>query len=87
MLDNIHPQAIAVLLAEFLQAVNGGMCAFANTVGVTIGDEATVKNRFNQISKCVMYDAITKWCSGDFALFGFKYAEVMIVSGQIAEIT
>jgi len=50
---------------ETLGAVEGFVSPFADAVGIRILDERSFENRFDEIAKCVVDDAVTKRRGGD----------------------
>lgn len=86
VLDDIHTQYVTVSLGQALQTMDGGVCSFSRTIGVAVGMEAGIEDRFYQITQRVMDDAIPKGGGADFAALRFMNGEMMVCAGSVTSL-
>ena len=69
-----------------LGAVDGAVCAFPDTIGVAIGDEAALEKRLYAVAQGVMHDPVTERGGGNQPFFGFVDVEAGVFPRLVAEI-
>ncbi len=69
-----------------LGAVDGAVCAFPDTIGVAIVDEAALEKRLYAVAQGVMHDPVTERGGRDQPFFGFVDVEAGVFPRLVTEI-
>lgn len=83
VLAQVAFQNVLRLPHELLQTPNGGMSAFAHAIGVTVKNEATLKQWVDDVDQHVMNNTITKGRDADHAFLGLVDEEGFIITGFV----
>lgn len=62
------------------------MRAFVHSIGIAIRNEYLLKSRFDDSTKRMVYDPVTKGGCADFSLLGFMNVKMRIGAGRITAI-
>ena len=83
VLDDIHAQHVAIAPGELLQPVDGPVRAFADPVGVAVGDEARLEQRLDDVAQRMVHHPIAKGRGADLAAFRLVDGKVGVRAGAV----
>lgn len=83
MLNDVQPQDVTVAASKCLKLIDGSMGTFADAVGVAMRIEAGFKQRFDDVTQCVVDDPVAERRSADAPPLRFVDGEVTIIARPI----
>ena len=81
---HVAREHVAVTAGELLAAVQRGVGALADAVGVAVVDEAALEDGFDHVAQGVVHHAVAEGRCADEAALGFVDEEAGVAAGPVA---